>query len=367
MKRRQFLQTLAIAPAFITSANAQNPESITNPNSLDSSPNAKQDSILKGAKIEGKASIIDIDKCDGCAHLQTPACVSACRAKNTSRFPEPVGNIPPYFPRTKYEDYSKNREDISRLTPYNWTYIERVEVDSKSVFIPRRCMHCDDPTCQKICPFGVISKDKNNAVDIDEHFCFGGAKCRDVCPWGIPQRQAGVGIYLKIAPKLAGGGSMFKCDMCADSLAIGQKPACEAQCPKEAIIFDDKSKILAQLERERKNGKFVYGDTQNGGTSTFYISSVSFEKIDEAIAQKYGAESSAQYAKNPKIGRPHMNVEVKNFVSGDSALIKTALAAPLVGVVAGAIAVAKSKTPKPTPKSKLDSTGSTESSTQRRG
>ena len=38
-----------------------------------------------------------------------------------------------------------------------------------------------------------------------------------------------------------------------------------------------------------------------------------------------------------------MNVVVKNFVSEDSALIKGVLAAPLIGVVAGAIAVAKSK------------------------
>jgi Fe-S-cluster-containing dehydrogenase component len=34
---------------------------------------------------------------------------------------------------------------------------------------------------------------------IDHSICFGGAKCRDVCPWGIPQRQASVGIYLKLA------------------------------------------------------------------------------------------------------------------------------------------------------------------------
>lgn len=366
MKRRQFLQSLALTPAILATANAQDSSTESNPKA-----NAPQDKG-GGAKIKGKASIIDIDKCDGCAHLPIPACVSACKAKNAPRFPEPIEHIPPYFPRTKYEDYSKNREDISRLTPYNWTYVERVQVDSsgvsKDVFIPRRCMHCDDPTCQKICPFGVISKDKNNAVNIDEHFCFGGAKCRDVCPWGIPQRQAGVGIYLKIAPKLAGGGAMFKCDMCADLLSSGEKPACEAQCPKEAIIFDDKDKILARLEGERKNGKFIYGDTQNGGTSTFYLSSISFEKIDEAIAQKYGAPSCAEYAKNPKMGRPHMNVEIKNFVSGDSALIKAVLAAPLVGVVAGAIAVAKSKKSKPAPKSSpttfTQSADSTESHTK---
>lgn len=115
---------------------------------------------------------------------------------------------------------------------------------------------------KRFAPLGLLGKDDNNAVNIDEHYCFGGAKCRDVCPWGIPQRQAGVGIYLKIAPKLAGGGAMFKCDMCADLLAQGKKPACETQCPKEAIIFDDKAKILALVEEAKKEGKFIYGDTQ---------------------------------------------------------------------------------------------------------
>lgn len=72
----------------------------------------------------GKVSIIDLDKCDGCKDFATPKCVSACKYKNLSNFPEPIKDIPPYFPRKGYEDYPKNREDISRLTPYNWTFVE---------------------------------------------------------------------------------------------------------------------------------------------------------------------------------------------------------------------------------------------------
>lgn len=167
MQRRNFMKIMAFSPVLL-SANSK---------------------IVK-PQGEGIASIIDLDKCDGCANLATPACVSACKDKNSARFPEPCEQIPEYFPRKIKEDYSKNRDDISRLTPYNFTFVESVKVDGKSVFVPRRCMHCDDPTCQKICPFGVISKDDKGAVDIDENFCFGGAKCRDACPWGIPQRQA---------------------------------------------------------------------------------------------------------------------------------------------------------------------------------
>lgn len=48
-------------------------------------------------------------------------------------------------------------------------------------------------------------------------------------------------------------------------------------------------------------------------------------------------------AKSQKVGRPHMNVEVKNMLNEDSALVKSVLFAPVAGVIAGAIAVAKSK------------------------
>lgn len=304
--------------------------------------NARQNLKPQTSKI---ASIIDLGLCDGCKHKLVPDCVRACKDKNAKRFPKPIENIPNYFPRKVREDYSNFKDDISRLSPYNFTYVESLEFDGREIFIPRRCMHCDDPTCAKLCPFGVISKDKNGAVDIDEKFCFGGAKCRDVCPWGIPQRQAGVGIYLKIAPKLAGGGAMFKCDMCADLLAKNEASACQSSCKKGAIIFGEREEItkkaqnLAQKYKGTQDGTFIYGDIQNGGTSTFYVSPVPFEKISEILNKKHGFNESLKQ----KTGIPHLNLKVNNFVNDDSALVKTTLFAPLIGLMAGAFALAKTK------------------------
>jgi len=34
-----------------------------------------------------------------------------------------------------------------------------------------------------------MEKTAEGAVVIDHESCFGGAKCRSVCPWNIPQRQ----------------------------------------------------------------------------------------------------------------------------------------------------------------------------------
>ena len=153
MQRRKFLKSLALSPVLVAGADAN----------------------LDFSKIKGKASIIDLDRCDGCTGFDVPKCVSACKEKNAARFPKPVEEIPNYFPRKINEDYSQKQNNISR----------------------------------------------------------------------------------------------------------------ETQCPKNAIIFDDKAKILNLVEKAKKQGKFIYGDTQNGGTSTFYISSVDFTKIDEGIAKKY--------------------------------------------------------------------------------
>ena len=287
---------------------------------------------------EEKGTVIDLTKCDGCKNEPMPLCVSACRDKNEARFPQPKKeDIKPYWPQKKFEDWSDKQDVIDRLTPYNWTFVDHVEVEhngrKEEVYVPRRCMHCDNPTCLNLCPFGAISKDENGAVSIDDGFCMGGAKCRDACPWDIPQRQAGVGLYLKIAPDLAGGGVMYKCDFCKDLLAQGKEPACKTACPKDAISFGTKEEMrkLAYSLAEEYGG-YVYGDKENGGTSTFYVSKVPFEKIDEAI-KKDKKEKNDQ-----KPGRPTMEVNFENELDSFSGMMKGALIAPLAGAVAAGVA-----------------------------
>nr|MBP3725468.1 4Fe-4S dicluster domain-containing protein [Campylobacter sp.] len=274
-------------------------------------------------------SIIDLDLCDGCENLGIPACVNACKIKNANRFPVPKQPVMDYWPQKKHEDYSNQKDNISRLTPYNFTFIQSVEIGNKKVFVPRRCMHCDNPPCQKLCPFGVISKSDEGAVDIDEKFCFGGAKCRDICPWGIPQRQGGVGLYLKVAPKFAGGGAMFKCDMCADLLAKGEKPVCQKACPKRAIKFAPKDEIMALLKNEKRE---IYGLNENGGTSTIYLSSVKFEAINEALNKKFEGKN--------RMGNPHLK-RVRNPLENSQMLATATLIAPLAGAMAAGITVYK--------------------------
>ncbi len=53
---------------------------------------------------EGNYALLhDLEKCDGCSHLTPPLCVSACRLKNQTRFPEPEKPIGDYWPQKSHE------------------------------------------------------------------------------------------------------------------------------------------------------------------------------------------------------------------------------------------------------------------------
>ena len=67
-----------------------------------------------------------------------------------------------------------------------------------------------------------------------------------------------------------------------------------------------------------------------------------FKDINAAIAEKYGVTESEFNGKTQKVGRPHLNLNVPNFINDDAALVKSVLFAPVAGLIAGAIAVAKS-------------------------
>jgi Fe-S-cluster-containing dehydrogenase component len=279
------------------------------------------------ASVEGKLStLIDLSLCDGCTDRPVPACVASCKAIHKDTVPPVVEKIPEPWPRKTIEDWSKKKEVFDRLTPYNFIYIQKVEVDGKAVFVPRRCMHCDSPACATICPFSANHKEKNGAVVIDSDKCFGGAKCKDVCPWEIPQRQSGVGLYLHVLPDFMGNGVMFKCDLCNERLKEGASPACVEACPKKALLIGPRQAIEKIADdRVRAMGGYLYGREENGGTSTLYVSPVSFEKIHAAMEKKPG--------------RPDMKPGVKRRMAATDPLGKAVLAAPVLGVAAaGALA-----------------------------
>jgi formate dehydrogenase iron-sulfur subunit len=272
------------------------------------------------------ATLIDLGKCDGCKGKDTVLCVESCRQGRKTSFPEPPREeLQDYWPQKKHEDWSEKRGLRDRFTPYNWLFVQQVEIDGKIISIPRRCMHCDSPACAKLCPFGVNHKTAEGPVYIDQNLCFGGAKCRTVCPWSVPQRQAGVGIYTlwqKYLP--VGGGVMFKCDLCRDRLADDKNPFCIDACPQQAMKIGRRDDIFqqAQLLNEEYGGD-IYGMSENGGTSTIYVSPVPFDRIDQALV--------AQSKQKKKVVRLN---QMENLLDKQKSWAFLSVISPFLGIMA---------------------------------
>lgn len=289
---------------------------------------------LLAAPLEGKlATLIDLSLCDGCAGKPQPVCVSSCKQAKNPTIPAPVDPIPSPFPTNIIEDWSKKQGVDNRLTPYNRIFVQKAQAmvngQEKTLSIPRRCMHCDNPACATICPFSANTKDKSGAVVIDQELCFGGAKCKNVCPWGVPQRQSGVGIYLKVAKEFMGNGVMYKCDLCIDRLKQGKTPACIEACPKKAMLIGPRDQIRAEAEQRAKaiNG-FIYGKQEYGGTSTLYVSPIAFKELDQKLTPA---------SPDPKKGQPPIKPGVKRKMAESDGMAKAVLAAPAIGLVAGLV------------------------------
>jgi Fe-S-cluster-containing dehydrogenase component len=272
---------------------------------------------------EELATLLDLSKCVGCEE-----CVYACRDVNAPKFPEPKKPFPEMYPdRVPVQDWSDKREVADRLTPYNWLYIQRAHVryegEDRDINIPRRCLHCRNPPCANLCPWGAARKLDNGIVRIDDRICLGGSKCNKVCPWHIPQRQTGVGLYLKLLPSFAGNGVMYKCDRCYDRIAAGEIPACIEACPFGVQSIGPREEILARAHKlAREMPGFIYGEQENGGTNTLYVSPVPFEILDEAIEKGPGRPGLARYPDR---------LEAEADLSG------AMLIAPFAGVAAGAL------------------------------
>lgn len=286
------------------------------------------------SKTRPMATLIDISKCIGCEE-----CVIACKASNADKFPKPEKPFPKMYPtsRVPVEDWSGKQDVTDRLTPYNWLYIQHAQVDvdgeQRELTIPRRCMHCENPPCVKLCPWGAAKQEENGLSRIDSDICLGGSKCKTVCPWHIPQRQSGTGLYLDLMPNWAGNGVMYKCDRCHEKLENGEMPACIEACPEDVQIIGPKDEIIKKARQLAKEiGGYIYGENENGGTLTFYVSPVPFDQINQEIDKGKG--------------KPHLD-KVKSMMADGSNIAKAIFIAPFAGILAAAGKIYKhSKEPK---------------------
>jgi len=100
----------------------------------------------------------------------------------------------------------------------------RIKVDSlgQDINFAVSCRHCKQPLCVRSCIAGALSK-KDGTVVIDREKCVGCCTCVLVCPYG--------------AIAYDGEKSVLKCQLCIER---GGTPACVANCPNRAIVFEER-------------------------------------------------------------------------------------------------------------------------------
>jgi Fe-S-cluster-containing dehydrogenase component len=168
----------------------------------------------------------------------------------------------------------------------------------ESYTAPFHCMHCSDPSCVSACTVGALQQNEDGIITYDDEACIGCRYCMYACPFEVPHFEWSKQFAL-----------ITKCDLCVSRLGEGQsEPACAATCPTDAIQFGTREEMLVQAHKRiethpERYVNHVFGEHENGGTSTFYVSPVPFEELGFPTVETH--ESPAEFNRiATEIGTP---------------------------------------------------------------
>jgi Fe-S-cluster-containing dehydrogenase component len=181
--------------------------------------------------------VIDLRKCVGCH-----ACTIACVAEN---------KLPPgVVYRQVVEEEIGTYPNVRRR------------------FMPRPCLHCDEPPCVPVCPVNATYKRSDGIVVMDYDRCIGCRYCMTACPYNSRYFDFGFsqydetptenevvlgqgGNFIELLPAFEYGrpqsrkrekspiGNVRKCHFCTHRLEVGELPACTTTCIGRATFFGD--------------------------------------------------------------------------------------------------------------------------------
>jgi formate dehydrogenase iron-sulfur subunit len=189
-----------------------------------------------------KAILVTPEVCIGCR-----ACQVACKSWN---------ELPGI--KTKNNGTYQNPPDLATAA-YNIIKYSEVPSQDNAVrwlFVSRRCMHCEDAGCMKICPApGALYRTAEGAVAYDRDKCVACKLCVNACPFDVPRYDA--------------EGKVTKCHLCFDRIGEeGMLPACVKTCPTGALRFGDRDELISTARADGFGT--IYGEKDLGGLGSIY-------------------------------------------------------------------------------------------------
>jgi tetrathionate reductase subunit B len=172
---------------------------------------------VAGAKRYGM--VVDLRKCIGCM-----SCAVACKTE----FGIPLGSW-----RTWVKVVDKGRYP-----------------DTRRIFMPRLCNHCDYPVCVRNCPTQATYKHKDGFVLQRYNRCIGCRTCMVACPYNarhmLPEKRSDNNLPHMVVDK---------CTFCVHRVKKGLVPSCVQACVGGARIFGDmndpQSEVAKLASKER--------------------------------------------------------------------------------------------------------------------
>src|SRR5262249_42331521 len=159
--------------------------------------------------------VFDLAKCDGCGD-----CTKACNKMHY---------VPPMQEWIKVYEVADN--------PTAGEY-----------YMPRPCMHCDNPPCVRACPVGATFKRTDGIVVQDNDRCIGCRECIAQCPYSARSFNWGEPLHIQEETSVPYStdrmyshrkGTIEKCGFCPHMLREGKLPVCASVCTMGAIYFGD--------------------------------------------------------------------------------------------------------------------------------
>jgi Fe-S-cluster-containing dehydrogenase component len=156
---------------------------------------------------------------------------------------------------------------------------------SAPYWMPKKCFHCDNPPCVKVCPVAATYKRSDGLVLIDNERCIGCRFCMAACPysarvfnWGEPKVQETEHSYSPETSIPSQVGTVEKCDFCPDMLRQNKVPHCITACPNGALYFGDK-----------------IADSVTNGSETVRLSTLLKDKAGYRYHEELGTEPNVYY------------------------------------------------------------------------